>query len=369
MSMQPGWDGYRTFVVDRKEPESETITSFYLVPGDGGALPAYRPGQFLGFTLDVPGRMTPVVRTYTISDAPGREYYRLSIKREPAPADQPDVPPGVSSNFFHDHVQVGSTLRVRAPSGDFALRPEGKGPVVLLSNGVGCTPMVAMLQAVAESGAARDVWFVHGARNGREHAFGADVRAIAAAHPNIRVHVCYSRPDDADAQGVDYDSAGHVTADLLKELVGDTTPQFFMCGSTPFMKSLYNGLLDWGVDEFQIVYEFFGTASELREKPQQTPEEAATAMGLAPDTAFAVEFRQSGVSAEWTPTSGTLLELAEANGVDADFICRQGMCHTCLTTVLSGSFAYAHDDVVPPMGDDEVLLCSARPTSDIVVDA
>jgi len=369
MAADTAWQGYRTFVVDRKEPESGTITSFYLVPEDGGPLPAHRPGQYLGFALDVPGRMTPVIRTYTISDSPGEgNHYRLSIKREPAPADQPDAPPGVSSNFFHDHVHVGSSLQVRAPSGDFVLRADGKNPVVLLSGGVGCTPMIAMLNAVVEAGSARDVWFVHGTRSGAEHAFGAHVREIAAAHDNIRAHICYSRPGPEDVEGRDYDTAGHVTIELLKELLPNTAPQFYLCGSTPFMKSLYNGLLDWGVDEFQIVYEFFGTACELRDKPEETPEQKAAAMGLDADTRFQVEFRRSGVSAEWTPAAGSILELAEANGMAPDFICRAGMCHTCLSNVVAGEFEYLHGDVVTPMGEDEILICSARPKSDMVID-
>ncbi|MDD9877464.1 MAG: FAD-binding oxidoreductase [Magnetovibrio sp.] len=370
MTEDGAWQGYRSFVVKRKEPESETITSFYLAPEDGGALPDYHPGQYLGFSLDVPERMTPVIRTYTISDSQARDgCYRLSIKREPAPADAPDAPPGVSSNFFHDHVEVGSTLQVRAPSGDFVLRPQGKGPVVLLSGGVGCTPMIAMLNAVVDAAAERDIWFVHGARSGAEHAFGAHVRAIAAAHDNIRAHICYSQPGAGDVQGEGYDSAGHVTIDLLKELLPNTGPQFFLCGSTPFMKSLYNGLVDWGVDEFQIVYEFFGTACELRDRPEPSAADKAAEMGLDPDTRFQVEFRQSGVTAEWTPAAGSILELAEANGVEPDFICRSGMCHTCLSTCLEGEFQYLHDDVVEPMGDDEVLICSARPKTDIVIDA
>ncbi len=366
MVTEPGWEGCRTFLVDRREPESETVTSFYLVPEDGGALPTYRPGQSLGFVLDLPDRMAPVIRNYTISDSPKDAFhYRLSIKREPAPADQPDLPPGVSSNYFHDLVQVGTKLLVRPPSGQFALRPEGKGPVLLLSGGVGCTPMIAMLNAIVDAGSTRNVWFVHGVRNGREHAFGAHVRAVSQAHDNIRAHICYSRPDDGDVLGEDYDSAGHVTAELLQSLMPDTSAQVFLCGSTPFMKTLYNDLIDKGFDEFQIVYEFFGNACELRET---TPEQVAADTGLAPDASFKVEFRQSGVSANWTPGAGTILELAEANGVEPDFVCRSGMCHSCLSAVLDGGFEYTHDGVVTPMSDDEVLICSARPTSDLVVD-
>lgn len=364
MTTELGWEGYRTFLVDRREAESETVTSFYLVPEDAGVLPSFRPGQSLGFSLDLPDRVVPVIRNYTISNSPkDSSHYRLSIKREPPPANQPDQPPGVSSNYFHDQVQVGTRLQVRAPSGQFVLRPEGKGPVLLLSGGIGCTPMIAMLNAIVDSGSTRDVWFVHGVRNGREHAFGASVRAAAQAHDNIRAHICYSRPDDGDILGEDYDSAGHVNAELLQSLLPDTSAQVFLCGSMPFMKALYNDLIERGFDEFQIVYEFFGNACDLRE-----PEQVVADMGLTSDVEFNVEFRQSGVSAGWTPSSGTLLELAEANGVEPDFVCRSGMCHSCLSVILDGGFEYIHDGVVTPMGDDEVLICSARPTSDLVID-
>ncbi len=189
MVTEPGWEGCRTFLVDRREAESETVTSFYLVPEDGGVLPTYRPGQSLGFVLDVPDRMTPVIRNYTISDSPKDAcHYRLSIKREPAPADQPDLPPGISSNYFHDHVQVGTKLQVRVPSGQFALRPRGKGPVLLLSGGVGCTPMIAMLNAIVDAGSTRNVWFVHGVPNRRENTICGPFSPLSHAHQKKPPH-------------------------------------------------------------------------------------------------------------------------------------------------------------------------------------
>ena len=265
MNQESSWVGYRNFIVDRREPESETVTSFYLIPEDGADLPTYLPGQSLGFAIDIPGQKRPVARNYTISDSPKNAgYYRVSIKRELAPEDKPDVSAGIMSNFFHDNIAAGAKVKVRAPSGQFVLRPEGKGPVLLLSGGVGCTPMIAMLSAIAEARSSRKVWYVHGVQNGRQHAFGSHIRSIAAAHENVFAHICFSRPEQSDSLGVDYDSAGHVTTDLLRELLPDCSFQVFMCGSTPFMKSLYSGLIDLGFDEFQIVYEFFGKASRLK---------------------------------------------------------------------------------------------------------
>jgi ferredoxin-NADP reductase len=368
MSQPPAWDGHRRFRVIRKVPESGTVTSFYLAPEDGGALAPFRPGQHIGIKLDVPGQLVPVMRSYTLSDSPAQaDHYRLSIKREPAPADAPDAEPGLASNFMHDRVGEGAVVELLAPGGDFVLRPEGKGPVVLLAGGIGCTPLVSMLAAIADAGSGRDVWFIHGVRNGAEQAFGDFVRGLAAAHPNIHVHLRYSRPGADDVEGRDYDSTGHVDMELLQSLLPGPSPQFFLCGAVPFMKSLYQGLVGWGVDPFQINYEFFGPASEL------TGEAAAPATpepvpGAAADEVHKVTFRRSGVELLWTPTAGSLLDLAEANGVMADFVCREGRCHTCLQHVADGGFTYFRDGVFPPMSDDEILICSARPTSDLVLD-
>ena len=239
-----GWDGFRAFVVDRKVSESETITSFYLKPQDGEPLPPYMPGQFLTFRLNMPEHPTPVTRTYSLSDSPTHpDYYRVSIKRLPAPEDQPDLPPGLASNYFHDHVQLGTRLCVKAPHGKFYLDPDDDSPVVLLSGGVGLTPMISMLNAIVESRSKRTVWYVHGARDGREHAMGPHVRRLAAEHDNVGVHISYSRPRSEDIEGRDYDRRGHVSIDLLKELLPPAAYDFYLCGPTPFMKSLYNGLL------------------------------------------------------------------------------------------------------------------------------
>ncbi len=147
-----GWDGVRAFLVDRKVPESETITSFYLKPQDGEPLPPYLPGQFLTFRLNVPEHPTPLTRTYSLSDSPHRDYYRVSIKRLSAPEDQPDLPPGLSSNHFHDHVERGTRLCLKAPRGKFYLDPTDDTPIVLLSGGVGLTPVISMLNAIVDSG-------------------------------------------------------------------------------------------------------------------------------------------------------------------------------------------------------------------------
>ena len=377
-----GWHGYRTFCVERKEPESRTVTSFYLAAKDARPLAPYKPGQFLGFKLDVPGQPEPVLRTYTISDSLGdATHYRLSIKREPPPPDQPDAPPGVSSNYFHDHVEAGSELQVRAPSGDFFLHEDGaggeSGPVALLSGGVGLTPMVSMLNHIVSNGAKRPVWFIHGVRNGDEHAFGAHVRGLAETHANVHAHIAYLEPGPGDAEGRDYDSAGFISLELLESLLPGKDGDFYLCGPPPFMKALFNGLLDWGVAESRIYYEFFGPATVLKEgtgdKADRKSAPTAPAVPGAPGVEAAaigpvVTFKRSGVTVNWDPEIETILELAEANGVTPDFSCRSGACHTCMCTLIEGEIEYVNDDAVLPDEEGQILICSSKPKTDITVD-
>ncbi len=358
-----GWSGFRTFVVDRKVKESETITSFYLAPKDGEPLPGYLPGQFLTFRLLVPGESKPVTRTYSLSDSPNHpDYYRVSIKRLLAPKNRPDLPPGLSSSYFHDHLEPGAELCVKSPRGVFHLDPTDDSPVVLLSGGVGLTPVISMLNAIVEAGSKRAVWFVHGAREGREHAMGAHVRRVAAENDNVHVHVCYSQPGAKDVEGRDYQSWGRVDVDLLKNVLPPAVYDFYLCGPTPFMKSLYGGLLEWGVAETRINYEFFGPASALVEgaadaKPAATPRS---------DGVFQVTFAESGLTAKWDPSAENILALAEAHGLRPAFSCRTGICHTCSTKLIEGEVEYVTEPLDRP-DPGCVLICCSRPKTDVVI--
>jgi len=362
-----GRAGFRDFVVDRKLPESAVITSFYLVPEDGAPLAGFLPGQFLTFELNIAGQEKPVVRTYSLSDAPNPEYYRISIKREPAPPDRLHLPPGLSSNYFHDRVEVGTKLRVGAPRGKFHLDPEGDRAVVLLSGGVGLTPMISMLNTIAQSGARRPVWFIHGTRSGREHAMGAQVRRLAEVHENVHVHIRYSEPEPADIQGRDYDSEGRVDIALLKRLLPFDDYDFFLCGPPPFMKSLYCGLLSLDVSEARIHYEFFGPASVLKEEskplgPAEAPSaEAELAGGIR------VTFARSGVSAAWDPACESILDLAERQGLSPDYSCRSGICHTCMCALVEGEVEYLETPLDEP-DPGCVLICCSKPKTNLVIE-
>jgi ferredoxin-NADP reductase len=372
MTGSTGWQGYRNFRVERKEPESETVTSFYLAPEDGGDVASYEPGQFLGFELDVPGHDKPVIRTYTISEAPGRlQGYRLSIKREPSPPGKPDLPPGVSSNYFHDHVDVGSVLRVRAPAGDFYLDRSKQTPVVLLSGGVGLTPMISMLNSIVDDGAKRSAWFIHAVRNRKEHAFGSHVRGLANAHDNVQAHIRYDDVVSVDVLGRNYDGQGFITAELIKDIIGGAEADIYLCGPPPFMKALFNDLLNSGVTEDRIHYEFFGPVQDLHEVPPTSAAPAAkdvAAPAAASEEKFQITFRRSEKTATWDPAMESLLEFAESLGLDPDFSCRSGFCHTCLTTLIEGEVEYIDDAVMVPNEEDEVLICSSRPKSDVILD-
>ena len=358
-----GWEGFRPFVVDRKVPESEGITSFYLAPEDGEALPDYLPGQFLTFRLVIPGHSKPVMRTYSLSDSPNHpDYYRVTIKRIPAPEDRTDLVPGLSSNYFHDHVESGARLCVKSPRGEFHLDPHDDSPVVLLSGGVGLTPMISMLNAIVEAGSQRPVWFIHGARNGREHAMGAHVRRMALDHDNINCHVCYSSPGPEDVEGRHYDSGSRVSVELLKRVLPPAAYDFYLCGPTAFMKSLHAGLLDWGVAESRISYEFFGPATAFKEGAEAAGSEVAGSNGE-----YQVTFADAELTAQWDPAAESILGLAEASGLRPDFSCRTGICHTCASKLIEGEVEYVTEPLdLPDPGT--VLICCSRPKTNLVID-
>lgn len=360
-----GWEGFRPLLVYRRVPESETITSFYLKPQDGAPLPPYMPGQFLTFRLSVPAHPTPVTRTYSLSDSPNHpDYYRVSIKRLTAPGNQPDLPPGLSSNYFHDHVRPGTRLCVKAPRGKFGLDPDDNAPVVLLSGGVGLTPMISMLNAIVESDSKRPVWFVHGTRDGSEHAMGTHIRSVAAENDNVHVHVSYSEPRPEDIEGREYDSRGWVNVELLKKVLPPAAYDFYLCGPTPFMRSLYNGLLQWGVAETRINFEFFGPASVLKEDAEPLNKRAAVSDS---NTGLEVSFAKSGLTAKWDPSLETILDFAEEQGLRPDFSCRTGICHTCMSKLVEGDVEYVTEPLdMPDPGC--VLICCSRPRTNVVIE-
>jgi len=360
------WPGYRTFRVERKvvEDAAQSVCSFYLVPEDGQALPTFLPGQFLTFRLDVPapaGGTEQIIRCYSLSDVPRPDSYRVSIKRVPAPVGNV-VPPGRSSNFFHDHIAVGSHLQVRAPAGHFYIE-RSAAPVVLIGGGIGITPMLSMLSWSLAEQPGREVWLFYGVRNSREPVMKAQLAALAAAHPNFHLRLCFSDPLPEDVAGRDFHHAGRVDVALLRTQLPLRPYHFYICGPTPMMASLVTALEDWGVSDAHIHFEAFGPASIKRRSAavSATPSEA-TASGIV------VNFAKSGKQLAWQPAAGSLLEFAEANGVSVNSGCRAGGCGTCQTTIRSGEVAYLQ----PPDYDPEpgtCLLCTCTPKTSVTLEA
>jgi nitric oxide dioxygenase len=253
-----GWNGWRDFVVASTRPESEVIRSFALVPADRGRVMRHRPGQYLTFALDVPGAGR-LKRNYSISSAPQDAAYRISVKREA----KPGTPPGVVSNWLHDQAGPGTRLPVSPPAGEFYLDERSSGPVVLLSGGVGLTPMMSMLEAIVRSGSGRPTWYVHGAENGRVHAMRDHARALAAEARNVTVRTFYNVPDPGDVAGRDYDERGLISSEWLARNTPTEEATYYLCGPRPFLRAMVGSLARRGVPFRRIRYEFFGPADEL----------------------------------------------------------------------------------------------------------
>lgn len=337
--------------VARTIRESEEVMSFVLMAPDGSPLVPYQPGQHLPIRLHIPGIAKPVVRTYSLSDYPapaGRpSHYRLSVKREPAPKGQP-VPPGLASGYLHDHVSAGAMVEARDPAGGFVLDVHGHRPAVLISNGIGITPMVAMAKAAAVHHRPGPVWFIHGSRNGRYHVLREEIVQLVASFPALQHHIVYSRPEPGDVGN--YHSEGHLDATLVCRLV-PADADYYICGSPVFLEAMLSGLKKLGVPESSLFFEMFGGPGPMA---AQTP-----TMGR---TSAEVVFARSDLRAVWSEADGTLLEFAEAQGLEPPSSCRAGVCGTCACRLLDGEV----DTTVAPTAtvpEGHGLLCISRPRS------
>ena len=353
------WSGYRKFLVSRKIAECGDVCSFYLAPHDKKPLPEFLPGQYLTFQLNIPGSATPVIRCYSLSDSPRHDAYRVTIKRIP-PRDE-SAPAGVVSSFFHDKIQEGDIVDVKAPSGQFYLDLTTQKPVVLIGSGIGLTPVLAMLNAVIAQGSRREVWFFHGVRNRAEHIMKEHLETIARENPNIHLVVCCSKPELDYEYGRDYHHEGRISIDLLKRTLPSNNFEFYLCGPGPMMQEISEGLKEWGVPETNIHYETFGPSSV---KKVADVGAAATAAAAA----FAVQFKKSGKTVNWSGEHANLLEFAEAHGINIPCGCRAGSCGTCQVAVFSGEIDYiAKSDFETNPGTR--LTCIGAPKSDLVLDA
>jgi uncharacterized protein len=358
------WSGKRKFRIRRRKVENLAgdICSFYLEPHDNNALAPFLPGQFLTFELRIPGQPKPVVRCYSLSDSPlVRDSYRVSIRRMPPPPKAgPEVPPGLSSNFFHASLKEGDVVDVLAPKGGFHLDTDSNRPIVFIGGGIGLTPVLSMFKWLAQSGSSREAWFFYAVRNNQDIALRDEIREVVATNPNFYSVVIFSAPTEECVEGKDYDCKGFLNVDVLKRYLKSSNYEFYICGPPPMMEAVVGSLTDWGVPEADIHFEAFGPASVKKVKK---PDQAGT-----PSASCKVEFARSKKTVVWTKAAGTLLELADANGITINSGCRAGNCSTCTTAVTHGTVAYVGTPAVKP-AQGSALLCIAEPDGDIALDA
>ena len=338
------WNGWRKFRVSKKIFESDDVCSFYLVPHDRKPLPAFQPGQYLTFQLDgIPNQTKPVVRCYSLSDCYNPDYYRISVKRIPPPRDHPDAPSGVGSFFLHDHVKKRALLDVGAPNGNFTIDVAESTPLVLIGGGIGMTPILSMLNAILKSGSAREVWFFYGIRNLSENILvekTEELKEYSSREPNFHFTICYSGKIGDETILKPWERSNtRVTIDLLKEMLPSSNYQFYTCGPGPMMQAIKEGLRSWGVPAGSINEELF---------PGPKVGGARSNGGLE----IKVKFRKAGKSTISPGGCASILELAEANGIDIPFGCKVGSCGTCVTAVLSGEVEYSQ----APSWKNESLL-------------
>lgn len=365
------WPGWRAFRVVRRdfEDSGRTQCSFHLQPADGTALPPFRPGQFLTFALPVtdtaagaPGEERRITRCYSLSDRPDPTGYRVTIKRVLAPADRPELPPGVASAHFHDRVHAGDILEVKAPAGQFFIDPDPQVPAVLVCGGIGITPMMSMLRWCLDEQAGRTVHLYYGLRHGGEQAFRETLEHLAGAHPNFHLNVAYSRPGPDDVQGRDFQNIGHVDIELLQRTLPHGRHQFYVCGPPPMMESLIPALAAWGVPVEDIHHEAFGPAS--MRSVLGTSQDA----GLSRVAPVDVTFRRSGRTMVWDGQDTSLLDFAERHGVAVESGCRSGSCGSCETKIVKGSVRYAQKPD-HELARGSCLLCVGTPGSALVIEA
>jgi ferredoxin-NADP reductase/MOSC domain-containing protein YiiM/ferredoxin len=356
---RPAWDGFRPMRVAAKRRESASVVSMCLTPEDGTPVAPALGGQYLTLRLRPVADGSVVVRNYSMSGLPTAESgYRISVKLESG---------GAASTYLHQQVKVGDLLEVAAPRGSFAVRL-GPRPVVLLSAGVGATPVLAMLHALAAGPDPRPVWWVHGARDDAEHPFRDEVDGLLTRLPNGHRLIAYSRPRPDAPTGAEFDIRGRLDIAALDRASIPMASDFYICGPPVFLREMAAGLVARGVPPEQVASEVFGSVGAYlpgiaTTGPRPAPHSPAGPPGAGP----AITFARSNLTANWDARFPSLLDFAEACEVPIGFGCRNGTCHTCESTLLSGTVNYTTDPLeAPPVG--RILVCCSEPRTDLVLD-
>ncbi len=352
---RPAWPAFRKLRVAKIVRENETVASIYLAAADGGPLPPAKAGQYL--TLRVGGAGSPApVRSYSMSSAPDAGVYRISVKREPH---------GVASGYLNRDLRQGALLEVAAPRGEFVLG-DGTGPILLISAGIGVTPVLSMLHQLAADHSERDIWWLYGARGPGQHPFATEAHALLASLPHASEHVFYSAATPAQRRRAGA-TAGRITKDALAALAIPVSASAYLCGPASFICQLQAALPELGIDSSRIHTELFGALAPINPgltgQRRQPPHQPAAAPGTGPQVTFA----RSGLSTRFGEDWHNVLDLADACDVPTRWSCRTGVYHTCVTSLLSGDIGYAPDPLEPPPAG-QVLICCARPATEIVLD-
>jgi ferredoxin-NADP reductase/MOSC domain-containing protein YiiM/ferredoxin len=352
---KPGWTGFRKMRVTRVARESDSVISLYFAADDGAALPAFRAGQYLTLKVGGAGQPAPV-RNYSLSSEADTGTYRISVKQEPH---------GLASSYLNQDVGPGAVFDVAAPRGNFIL-DDGAGPVLLVSAGIGVTPVLSILHQLAAAHSGRDIWWLYGARGPAEHPFAAEAHTLLAALPYTRELIFYSAATAAERRRA-HASPGRLTKEALAGLAIPPAASAYVCGPASFMNDMRDTLTAIGLDQAAIHTELFGSLSSINPgitgQVVKPPHQPPGRPGPGPQ----VTFSRSGITVPFGASWGNVLDLADACDVPTRWSCRTGVCHTCVTPLLAGDIAYGPDPLDPP-SDGQVLICCAHPTSDIVLD-
>ncbi len=353
---EPAWPGFRQMRVMNIHKESDSVTSFVLSPIDGQSLPLCQAGQFVVLRLAVDPDKPPALRSYSLSDLPSVDHFRISVKSELN---------GIGSSFLCTRAREGDLLDVSAPRGSFTLRP-GRNPVVLLSAGVGATPVMSMLHSLTAEKSQREIWWVFGARNRADHPFAEESRSLLKQLSHGRGYIVYSRPAVTDKVGVDFDAAGHIDTVLLETVGVSQDSDFYLCGPTSFLRSMLDGLRNWGVLAGNVHTEIFGALESITPGMAQVAHTPHLPQG-PPGSGPPVSFARSGITVAWDGKFASLLELAEACDVPVRWSCRTGVCHTCITGLIGGSVNYNPEPLERP-APGNVLVCCSQPNAGVTLD-
>jgi len=352
----PAWIGFRQMRVARIHKESDNVTSFVLTPIDGQPLPVFQAGQFVVLRLLVDPGKPPVLRSYSLSDLPVADHFRISVKSELN---------GIASSFLCNRSREGDLLDVSAPRGSFTLRPS-QSPVVLLSAGVGATPVMSMLHTLAGERSQREIWWIYGARNRVDHPFAEESRSLLKQLSRGRGYIVYSKPAAIDQVGADFDAPGHIDTALLERIGVSQGSDFYLCGPSSFLQNMRDGLRNWGVLAGNVHTEIFGSLEAITPgmaRVDHTPHVPPGPAGSGPPVSFA----RSGITAAWDPKFESLLELAEACDIPVRWSCRTGVCHTCMTGLIGGSIIYNPEPLERPAAGN-VLVCCSQPNAGVALD-